>query len=246
MRRNIVFLLLLLFAGVASADAEFNSQEEFGRWLTYYYLNPEPEKLAPAIRYMSENGFLENGKAYPPIFGFIAGIFQNNQENIDDWLTEFSSLNDNSYGVVVLGLWYANLPNSKESVYNILEKRQSLKEQFNFLYQGSPMAVTSIPLEQGAWVLDALWGNFMATGNKEPVVRIMQALPWTDVKGETNKLLVAGAAQWSLTSNAIQHKKVMAICESEANNQSPTVQEKLKAVIAEAKKGPNQPIKPTR
>ncbi len=149
-------------------------------------------------------------------------------------------LDDTSYGVVVLGLWYANLSESKERVYAMLEERPTLKEQFNLLYQGSPMGITDIPLEQGAWVLDALWGNFMATGGKEPVVRIMQALPWMDVRGDVNRLLVGGAAQWSLISNSIQHKKVMAICEDEVSKQGPKVQEKLKVVVTEAKKGPEQ------
>ncbi len=240
MKRYTFFLFFVLILGPVSAGAEFNSQEEIGKWLTFYYQNPEPEKLVPAVRYMSENGFLNDGKAYPPIFGFIAGVFKQNQSEVKSWANDLSSLDDTSYGVIVLGLWYANLSWSKESVYAMLEKRQSLKEQFNYLYHGSPMGITDIPLEQGAWVLDALWGNFMATGSKEPVVRIMQALPWLDVKGDVNRLLVGGAAQWSLTSNAIQHKKVMAICEDEAFKQSPEVQEKLEAVVAEAKQKPNQ------
>lgn len=107
------------------------------------------------------------------------------------------------------------------------------------------MEIQQIPLEQGPWVLDALWGNFMATGNAEPVARIMEALPWLDAKGEARKLLVAGAARWSLTSYAKQHKKVMAICESEIKTQPPAVQVKLKSVISGAKKGLTSPIKPT-
>lgn len=245
MRRNIAFLFLILFMGPVSVGAEFNSQEEFGKWLTYYYQKPEPEKIIPAVRYMSENGFLDNGKSSPPIFGFIAGVFRENQGKVEIWVNSLNSLDDTSYSVVVLGLWYANLPESKERVYAMLEKRPSLKEQFNFLYQGSPMGITDIPLEQGAWVLDSLWGNFMATGSKEPVIRIMQALPWLDVKGDVNRLLVGGAARWSLTSNAIQHKKVMAICEDEASKQSLEIQEKLRAVVTEAKKGPNQALQPT-
>jgi hypothetical protein len=246
MLRNIVFVILILFSGLASSETEFKSQEEFGKWLTYYYLKPEPENIVHAVRYMSESGFLENGNTYPPIFGFLAGVLKDNPSKVSSWVNDLSSLKDSSYGVVVLGVWYANISESKERVYAILKKRPALKEQFSYLYKGSPMEIRQIPLEQGSWVLDALWGNFMATGNTEPVARIMEALPWLDIKGETNKLLVAGAARWSLTSNAQQHKKVMAICESEIKKQPPAVQEKLKSVIAEAKKGPIQPIKQTQ
>ncbi len=244
MLRNTVFVILILYSGLASSETEFKSQEEFGKWLTYYYLKPEPENIVQAVRYMSESGFLENGKTYPPIFGFLAGVFKNNPSKVGSWVNDLSSLKDSSYGVVVLGVWYANISDSKERVYAILENRPALKEQFGYLYKGPPMEIRQIPLEQGSWVLDALWGNFMATGNTEPVARIMEALPWLDVKGETNKLLVAGAARWSLTSNAEQHEKVMVICESEIEEQPPAVKEKLKAIIAEAKKGSNKPIKP--
>lgn len=238
MRKSVICLLLVLFYWPLGASAEFNSQEGFNKWLTYYYQNPTPEMIVPAVRYMSDNGFFDNENASPPIFGFIAGVFRDNQDKLDSWLTDFKSLDDTAYGVVVLGLWYANIPDSKERVYTMLEGRPALKELLNFLYEGSPMSITDIPLKQGAWVLDALWGNFMATGSKEPVVRVMQTLPWLDVRGDVNRLVVGGAAQWSLTSNAIQHKKVMAICEDELSQQSPDVQEKLKAIIAEAKKGP--------
>jgi hypothetical protein len=239
-------MILIIFSGHVSSETEFKSQKYFSKWLTYYYLNPEPENIVQAVNYISENGFLQNGKTYPPIFGFLAGVFKNNPSKVSSWVDNLSSLEDSSYGVVVLGLWYANLSDSKEKVYAMLEKRPALKKQFNYLYQGSPMEIRKIPLEQGPWVLDALWGNFMATGNTEPVARIIEALPWLDVKGEINKLLVAGAAQWSLTSNAEQHKKVMAICENEIKIQPPAVQEKLRSVIAEAKKGPNQPTKPAQ
>ena len=98
------------------------------------------------------------------------------------------------------------------------------------------MPVEKIPLEQGAWVLDALWGNFMATGNKAPVQRIMTTLPWIDVKGDINRLLIGGAARWSLTSNAVQHQRIMQFCEEDVSTQSKKVAAKLREVIANAKK----------
>jgi hypothetical protein len=60
------------------------------------------------------------------------------------------------------------------------------------------MALAEIPLNQGAWVLDALWGRYFATGSSAPVERIAEALPWSEVKGDVGRLLVGGAAKWSL------------------------------------------------
>jgi hypothetical protein len=48
-------------------------------------------------------------------------------------------------------------------------------------------------------------------------------------------LLVAGAARWSLTSNAIQHRRVLEICQEEVGKQPKEVAEKLRKIIAHAK-----------
>jgi hypothetical protein len=98
------------------------------------------------------------------------------------------------------------------------------------------MTVEKIPLEQGPWVLDALWGKFMATGERAPVERIITTLPWLDIKGDINRLLVGGSARWSLASNAIQHKRVLKICEDVAITQKGDVASKLRELIANAKK----------
>ena len=165
------------------------------------------------------------------------------------WIERLSNLPESHFGVVVLGLWYANLPDSQERVYGILENYPGLKNEFSFLATGTPMPIEKIPLEQGSWVLDALWGNFMATGNKVPVVRIMSTLPWSDVKGDVNRLLIGGAARWSLTSNAVQHQRVLEICEEEVKSQPTEVADKLRDVIENAKQEldsrHNKPIQPT-
>ena len=105
----------------------------------------------------------------------------------------------------------------------------------NLLANGRP-SLLELPVEQGPWVLDALWGYFMATGDDAPVVRIISALPWVNVRGDVSRLLVGGAARWSLISNAIQHKPVMTVCRKELASQPNEVTDVLREVIAEAEK----------
>ncbi len=184
---------------------------------------------------MSSSGILDNQNAVSPIFGFLSGVFSSNPDLIESWVGQFNSMHESHLGVVVLGLWYSDLPKAKELTYSIINKHQNLKEQFAYLDKGSPVLLKNIPVEQGPWVLDALWGNFMATGNKEPVIRIITVLPWIDVKGDINRLTIGGAANWSLTSNAFQHKRVLEICESELEKQSEVITVKLAQVIENAK-----------
>ena len=236
MRRLLALMLCFVAVAPAMAGPAFQSQEDFSRWLTFYYLNPEPNRVPDAIKYMSKSGVLDNDNAISPIFGFLSGTFRNNPDKVASWISQLSSLKESSLGVVVLGLWYAALPESQKTAYALLEKHPKLKPNFEYLYKGAPITVEQIPLEQGPWVLDVMWGKFMATGDSAPVERIISTLPWIDVKGDINRLMVGGAAGWSLTSNAGQHKRVLEICEAAEKTQSAEVAAKLGEVIKNAKK----------
>ncbi len=238
MRLRIIGLVLLLVI-FQPVNASFSSQEELGKWFTYFYLNPEPQRVPEALEYMSNNGWLDKKNSISPFFGFLSGIFSKYPNEVPTWINSLHLESESHYGVVVLGLWYSSLPDSQQRTYDLIEKHSNLKPQFSYLYNGSPMAITDIPLEQGTWVLDALWGNFMATGNPAPVVRIITTLPWLDVKGDINKLSIGGAARWSLTSNAVQHRKVLEVCESEVKLQATNVANKLTEVLEAAKNEAN-------
>jgi hypothetical protein len=233
--RLLLGVVLLFVTLTGTVNAGFQSQDDVSKWLTYYYLKPDPTSIPDAIEYMSRTSLLDEKNLIAPIFGFLAGGFKDNPDQTAAWVDRLGVIKESHLRVVVLGLWYANLPDSKNRVYAILDKHPSLKKEFGYLYQGSPMPVEEIPLEQGPWVLDALWGNFMATGSKTPVLRIAMALPWIDVKGDINRLLVGGAARWSLTSNAVQHQRVMQICEAEVGKQPKKIAKKLREVIDDAK-----------
>ncbi len=232
MNRLIVTVLLVLLPYYV--NAEFKTDDEASKWITYYYKNPEPNKLPQAVEYMSRKGWLAKKSAAPPIFGFLSGVFKDNPEKIDEWMKGFSELEEEHYGITILGLWYANLPESQEKVYEILSNNEAQKKSFNYLYSGTSMSVEDIPLEQGSWVLDALWGKFMATGKKAPVDRIMEALPWFNIKGDVNRLVIGGAARWSLSSNAIQHKLVLEYCEQSKVKKSAEISKHLEVIVQEA------------
>jgi tetratricopeptide (TPR) repeat protein len=83
-----------------------------------------------------------------------------------------------------------------------------------------------------------LWGSFFATGDERYVKHIMSILPWFG-QGNAEKTLLAGTAQWSLTCNAYQHKRVLQICEKERINQ-PALKKALSEVIAKATKPTQQ------
>ncbi len=231
---RILLSLLLIFTFYTQALASFQTSEELSKWITYYYKSPEPNKVPEAYEFMSKKGWFDKKNSVSPLFGFLSGAIQSNPHLAKGWVERLEKLPTKHQNILVLGVWYSDINGSKELVYKLLEKNEELKQAFSYLYEGSPLPVEEIPLEQGPWVLDALWGKFMATGDTAPVVRIISALPWVDVKGDTNRLLVGGSARWSLTSNAEQHKRVLKICEEQIKIQPENVVVKLKEVIDSA------------
>ena len=66
--------------------------------------------------------------------------------------------------------------------------------------------------------------------------RIITVLPYVNVKGDTARLLTGVAAQWSLTSNAVQHDIVYEHCNMVLDNQPEEIKQELTEVIESAKK----------
>ena len=90
--------------------------------------------------------------------------------------------------------------------------------------------------------LDYLWGEFIATGAAEPVLKIMRVLE-DHPSPDLDKQIVQNAAIWSLTANARQHKKVFGLIEQEAATAAGTYKETLEGMLsrvkeAAASKGP--------
>jgi len=238
--KAIVRLLLLAIALVCSpafaAEGRFSDANSLGRWITYYYSNPEPHRVAEAIRAASSQGFMKNGQKAPPFIGFIAGVVSKNPSMAQSLAEQLTSLPEVDQPVLILGVWYSTYPEAKPLLERLTKSMPKHKEMIDHLLANGRPTLLELPLEQGPWVLDALWGNFMATGDDAPVARIISALPWINVRGDVSRLLVGGAARWSLISNAIQHKPVMTTCRKALTSQPKEVTDVLREVIAEAEK----------
>jgi hypothetical protein len=232
------FLLAAAFAcSTAFATAgSFADAENLGRWITYYYSKPEPQRVAEALHAVSSQGFMKNGQKAPPFIGFVAGVMSKNPSMAQPLAEELSSLPEVDQPVVILGIWYSAYPEAKPLLERLTKSMPRHKEMISHLLANGRPGLLELPLEQGPWVLDALWGYFMATGDAAPVARIISALPWVNVRGDVSRLLVGGTAKWSLISNAIQHELVMSVCRKEVVTQPNEVTEVLREVIASAEK----------
>ncbi len=230
------FLLISTAVADESNRPKFSTPEEIGKWVTYYYKNPEPKYLVDALKGASNFGLLSNADATPGMFGFLAGWFNRHQDLAYDFVAVQKELPSDVQDAVILGLYYSNSPDKDRLFKRLSLDLPSKVDGIEKMHSGRSVSLADIPLEQGTWVLDALWGYFMVTGSDAPVQRIATALAWADIKGDIPKLLVGGSASWSLASNAAQHDRVMQICEQAEKTTVGDVKTQLIQVIARAEK----------
>jgi len=214
--------------------------EDISRWISYCYLDPQPDRVTHFIDRACTAGMLKDENVTGPIAGFLAGVLSANPELAEPLVEQMAAYSGIERSGLVLGMWFSGLHNARLLLEPLMQPESSQQAAAaQSILSRMPRELTEVPFEHGPWVLDALWGKFMATGDDAPVVRVMSALPWStgegDIKGDVNKLLVGKAAKWSLTSNAFQHERVMSICEAQLQSQPEEVAILLREVIEKAR-----------
>jgi hypothetical protein len=233
--RRLAAALLCLVASVAlAAPKTFSTEAELIRWLTYYYQKPEPALVADGMLAASKRGLFRDGANAPSFFGFLGGALGKAPSMAAATVKRLAALPENDQPIVVFGLWYSGHPETRKLLAQAARDMPSQRQAIEDLASSTPPRLTEIPLEQGGWVLDALWGRFIATGDEAPIVRIISALPWSAVRGDATRMTVGGSARWSLTANASLHPRVMEICRQQAKVQPPEVARILDDVIRNA------------
>lgn len=259
---GVLFLSVSLFVGVEAKSKEsalapvpnklpqasveprvwtndIKTMEDFENWSTFYYLKPRPELTVKALKFADQKGVFEMRGVSVIMIALMTQIFAQNPEELPSWIRELSSLSIKHKVHVWKALWQVNTEESRR-LANQLRDEFSVDKRPPLLSQDSRVPIAFEKLELSPAVLDMLWISFCVTGEEKYVERIISALPGLR-RGhhDANKLLTAGAAQWSLISNARQHKKVMEICLAE-RNRHPEWQSELDKVIVEAGSSPSK------
>ncbi|HUN93438.1 MAG TPA: hypothetical protein VMU33_15420 [Burkholderiaceae bacterium] len=213
----------------------FQSVADLSAWTARYYLNPEPGRLGEALRLMDTAGLLDSDDAAPGIAGFLSGVVRRNPASIATIQAQLQDLPEERQAPLVLALIYAATPAARDAAAAAVAPHPRMKRRFQRQLDAPPTTVEQIALEEGPWVLDALWGDFMATGDRSAVERVIGALAYADGKEDTARESIGAAAAWSLASNATQDARVLQICEEALPQQRGIGAAQLKDVIAKAR-----------
>ncbi len=225
------FLGLLLLAGEPAVQthplpdpsgetsAPDDAMSEAQRWLVYQYIlggaEDAPRMLHAVIEEIDDPDKRE--EAWPLLSVYAACLGARNKPHLDGWARESLAMSDDFKMVFAYASWYADFPGSAERLRPLIDSMPedlSHRRRIEFMLDQEPADFATLPVSSPA-ALDYLWACFLATGETRFVDRIMTALPpkhqsFDDPEfGDIQDILLAGAARWSLASNAFQHPRVL-------------------------------------
>jgi hypothetical protein len=232
--RKFLCLLLLLAVPVAMAQPKPLPPQDTDKWLKYYYMKPQPNLTVPAILAFSQGGVLKRDGALEPFIGFFSVIFRQNAASIPGWMVQLESLPEPEKRMLRFALWYSGTEQGKAYLRQAWQSAAADARQEIDKWLADPAQDISAMKITTPGILDMLWASFSATGELKYVTRIIEVLPWINEVNEKDRK-IGELARWSLISNAIQHQRVMAICEQQLKVQPGAIAEILKDVLAEAK-----------
>jgi len=244
-----VVLSVALWAGASSlvaqplAPPDFADEIEFGEWVTYYYRNPQPERLPAGIEYYAGSSLFGNAKGRIPMAQFAAEVIRD-EAGLSDQLVERATEGESEVlrAFTLHVLWLVDTDAARQRLDEAGaawgDAARGVVEQMR---KDRPVDLFSTRIASDS-DLDRLWGIFLATGSVKPVEKVASLLASEFTDAET--LRIRDAARWSLLSNAAQHERVRRYVGEFARRAEGAYRERLEEVIAQIDAGDGEAAPP--
>ena len=253
---TIISFCMLALAPCFAQDAAGDPQQ-LGKWVMTYYQHPTPDQFVQKVKELSAAGLLYNPKpnARPDAnVMFLGKIMASNAKQIPQWMDALASLPDTDRKVLKRAVWYSGTETGKAWLIE--------NEEAELANGPRPMLLANQKAMQlQPYQLDQLWEWFFATGEEEPIARIISLFSLAhELPNESTLQLLSPptksddkirnqiqlynyallkTALWSTTSLAINHDRVLEILkQSEKENQHPRIKAWVRQIvrIAEAER----------
>jgi hypothetical protein len=231
----------------------FPSVEKLMDWVTNYREHKNPQRVPAAVHAMYEFGLFGDEEKAWFCTGFIAGVLGSNPKDGPGLIPRMFPLPDKEQAVIIRAIAYSGRPDWRD----LLEKNSSRmplrRPLIDDFIAGKRPTLMELPLDHGGSPgIYALWGYYVATGQYEPVVRIMAALRWSKNKDDSGfsfrkifsgwgsdpsaveKITTGGTAKWTLASYAERDRELLNLYRAESERQPKEIAKPLKDVIEAA------------
>ena len=226
-------LIATLAVGQATIPKKLD-ERQVADWTANYYEDPRPEWTPSVLHFAAQHKMLGDPKAAIPLAMMIGQVIRENPDRARAWVNELGKVSNDDRWILANAIYQSTIPDAQELIQTLGangsgELREHLKQ-----LSGVPADPLGVTLESPT-AIDVMWACFIATGDVRYAKRVLDVAV-KDEGSDASQSLVIGAARWSLTSNAHQHKKVLDMCEAELPNFSGDKQTILADVIRNAKK----------
>jgi hypothetical protein len=184
--------------------------------------------------------------------GFIAGVLGSNAKDGPNLIAKMLPMPDKDQAVLIRAIAFSGRPDWRDLLTKY-KARMPLREPLIDSYlSGKAKPLMEVELSEGPSVVYTLWGYYVATGQYEPVVRIIQALRWSKNKNDGNfsikkifrgwrndpsaveKISTGATAKWTLASYAERNRDLLSLYRAEYDRQPKEIAQPLRDVIMSA------------
>jgi hypothetical protein len=236
--RILIALALAAVAALSPATAapepEFKKSEQILKWINDYRKDPEPNRLPEVFHAMSDVGVFRDLESAGVYIGFLGGVIGSNPERAERLVSRMFPMPPEDQVVLIRAIAYSGLPDWKHLLERFVERMPARMVLLRKYLYGDGKTLSEMPIDEGAYVLDALWGYYYATGYREPIERIVGALALSINRDDVEKLTIGSMAKWTLATNASREKELLDILNEEMNRQPTEVRKPLREVIEAA------------
>jgi hypothetical protein len=211
-----VLALIATFPTLANSQTHLRSAnltpELIGTILQNYYRAPMSEQVPAIVQAAITQGMAENRAKRLALIAFIAGIVSEDATQIDRLAAMYSKLAGNHHAQLVRAILYSGRTDWKEQLERLKTVWPDKAAEIDAIASRGARAVYTLQRDGQPEVLDMNWAFFGATGRREPIMLIIEALG--DLRATDPGLVTtAHAARMALAAQAIQHDRVFDICQ---------------------------------
>lgn len=215
------------------ASDPFATSEEVLKFINDYRENKKPSKVPAAVHAMVRHGLLRDPEKAGIYTGFIAGVIGSNRVKAPDLIAEMFPMPPVEQVVLVKAIAYSGLSDWQAFLVQFIERMPARKVLIKKYLYGGGKTLDQLELDD-PYVIDVLWGFYFATGEWDPVIRIVSVLKWAEEKNDVEKLTIGAMAKWTFASNAARDKNLLDLAKSQMDHEDEAVRRQLQEVIEAA------------
>ncbi len=236
----------------------FNSTDAILKWINDYRHKPDPQQLPAVVRALSAMQAFKDAETSGAYIGFIAGVLGSTPDTAENLILKMLSIDPSDDWVLVRAIAYSGLPDWREQLATFVDRMPMRRPMIDKYLDGKlptldeidyqpakpgmfdkigtslhlkKEEIKEVALEPSPELIDLLWGYYLATGDYEPIKRIIKLLPLANDHDNVDNLTTGSAAKFTLASNAVRDTDLLEMLKWSVKSQPKDVAVVLQDVI---------------